>query len=54
MCMFGVVTLCQGFVNNFAGLVSLRFLLGVFECGVTPGCLYLSKEFIKDFIVYQP
>jgi hypothetical protein len=29
--------MCQGFVENFAGLVGLRFLLGVLEAGVFPG-----------------
>jgi len=38
---FGAVTLFQGLVQNFAGLLTTRFLLGLFECGMLPGCLYL-------------
>ena len=32
---FGVVTLGSGFVNNYAGLVGTRLILGLFE-----GCLF--------------
>lgn len=28
---WGVIMLCTGFVQNFAGLVVIRFLLGLFE-----------------------
>lgn len=28
---WGVIMLCTGFVRNFAGLVVIRFLLGLFE-----------------------
>lgn len=28
---WGVIMLCTGFVHNFAGLVVIRFLLGLFE-----------------------
>lgn len=41
MILFGVVTLCQGFVQNFGGLVACRFFLGMFEAGMFPGCFYL-------------
>lgn len=41
MVLFGVVTLCLGFVNNYAGLLVCRFFLGVFEAGMFPGCFYL-------------
>ncbi|KAK5653100.1 hypothetical protein OQA88_9198 [Cercophora sp. LCS_1] len=38
---FGVVTVVQGFVQNFSGLLATRFFLGLFECGMFPGCFYL-------------
>lgn len=38
MFMFGIVTLCQGFVTNWGGLMTTRFLLGMFEAGMFPGC----------------
>lgn len=38
---FGLVTLLQGFVQNYAGLLTTRFFLGVFETGMFPGAFYL-------------
>lgn len=47
MFMFGLVTLLQGFVQNFGGLVTTRFFLGVFESGMFPGCFYLIGMWYK-------
>ena len=47
MIMFGVVTLCQGFVQNFGGLVTCRFFLGLFEAGMFPGCFYLLSMWYR-------
>ncbi|KAF2864011.1 MFS general substrate transporter [Piedraia hortae CBS 480.64] len=44
---FGVVTMCQGFVKNYAGLLVTRTLLGVFETGMFPGCFYLISMWYK-------
>ncbi|KAF2461689.1 major facilitator superfamily domain-containing protein [Lineolata rhizophorae] len=41
MFMFGLVTICQGLVQNYSGLLATRFFLGVFETGMFPGCFYL-------------
>jgi MFS family permease len=41
MFMFGVVSICQGLVQNYSGLLATRFFLGIFECGMFPGCFYL-------------
>ncbi|KAJ9642369.1 High-affinity nicotinic acid transporter [Coniosporium apollinis] len=43
LCMFGfgIVTLAQGFVTNYASILVTRFLLGLFETGMFPGCFYL-------------
>ncbi|KAF2759481.1 MFS general substrate transporter [Pseudovirgaria hyperparasitica] len=43
ICMFGfgLVTLLQGFVQSYAGLLATRFFLGVFEAGMFPGSFYL-------------
>ncbi|KAK0385606.1 hypothetical protein NLU13_6783 [Sarocladium strictum] len=38
---FGLVTLLQGLVTNYAGLLVTRFFLGVFETGMFPGAFYL-------------
>ncbi|KAG9254366.1 major facilitator superfamily domain-containing protein [Emericellopsis atlantica] len=41
MFCFGLVTLLQGFVQNYSGLLATRFFLGVFETGMFPGAFYL-------------
>lgn len=38
---FGAVALSQGFVKNYGGLLTTRFLLGLLETGMLPGCTYL-------------
>jgi MFS family permease len=38
---FGLVTVLQGLVQNYGGLLATRFFLGVFETGMFPGCFYL-------------
>ncbi|KAJ5238805.1 hypothetical protein N7468_003424 [Penicillium chermesinum] len=47
MFMFGIVMLCQGFVQNWSGLMATRFFLGVFEAGMFPGCFYLLGMWYK-------
>jgi len=39
--------MCMGFVQSFAGLVILRFLMGVFEAGMYPGIIYLTSMYYK-------
>ncbi|KAG9246157.1 major facilitator superfamily domain-containing protein [Calycina marina] len=39
--------MCQGFVNSYGGLLTTRFLLGVFESGMFPGCFYLIGMWYK-------
>ena len=43
LCMFafGLVTMLQGFVQNYSGLLATRFFLGLFETGMFPGAFYL-------------
>ncbi|KAL9527012.1 MFS transporter [Sphaerulina musiva] len=41
MFLFGFVTIMQGLVQNYSGLLTTRFFLGVFESGMFPGCFYL-------------
>ncbi|KAF1849892.1 MFS general substrate transporter [Cucurbitaria berberidis CBS 394.84] len=43
ICMFGfgLVTMLQGFVQSYGGLLTTRFFLGVFETGMFPGAFYL-------------
>jgi len=34
---WGIVTMCLGFVRNFAGFVVVRAVLGITEGGLLPG-----------------
>ncbi|KAJ5183379.1 hypothetical protein N7492_000995 [Penicillium capsulatum] len=46
---WGVIMTCTGFVQNFAGLVVIRFLLGLFEAGFLPGAvLIISKWYVPS------
>ncbi|EEP79537.1 conserved hypothetical protein [Uncinocarpus reesii 1704] len=47
MFLFGLTTLCQGLVQNYAGLLATRFFLGLFETGMFPGCFYLMGMWYK-------
>ena len=47
MFMFGLVTVCQGLVQNFGGLLTTRFFLGLFETGMFPGSFYVIGMFYK-------
>jgi MFS family permease len=49
MFFWGVCTVCEGLVRNFASLVALRFLLGVFEAGLVPGAVYLISMYYKRY-----
>ncbi|KAL8929786.1 MAG: hypothetical protein Q9208_000930 [Pyrenodesmia sp. 3 TL-2023] len=44
---WGLVTVCMGVTQSFAGLVVCRVLLGFFEAGFLPGCLYLFSMYYK-------
>lgn len=41
MFLFGVVSICQGLVQSYSGLLATRFFLGLAESGMFPGCFYL-------------
>jgi len=49
MCMFlfGFVTIMQGLVQNWSGLLATRFFLGVAETGMFPGSFYLIGMWYK-------
>ncbi|EXJ68281.1 uncharacterized protein A1O5_08896 [Cladophialophora psammophila CBS 110553] len=44
---WGIVTICQGVTQSFAGLVVCRVVIGALEAGFFPGCLYLISMFYK-------
>ena len=39
--------MCMGFVKTKQQLIAMRILLGVFESGFYPGCLYLMSMYYK-------
>ncbi|KAI4167573.1 MAG: hypothetical protein LQ343_007112 [Gyalolechia ehrenbergii] len=47
MFLFGLVTICQGLVQNYSGLLATRFFLGLAESGMFPGSFYLIGMWYK-------
>jgi MFS family permease len=47
MFLFGVVSICQGLVTSYGGLLTARFFLGLFESGMFPGSFYLIGMWYK-------
>ncbi|PNP83968.1 hypothetical protein FNYG_02656 [Fusarium nygamai] len=46
--VWGIITMCLGFVSNFASFAAVRALLGVAEGGLLPGMvLYLSSIYTR-------
>ena len=41
MFLFGAISIAQGTVRNYSGLLATRFLLGLCESNVFPGSFYL-------------
>ena len=49
--IWGVIAVCTGLVQNYAALIALRLLLGLFEAGLFPGImLYLTTFYTKRHI----
>ena len=46
---WGFMTLGQGLVKTYSGLIVLRFFLGAFEAGLVPGSVYLTSMFYTRF-----
>ncbi|KAF2685922.1 MFS general substrate transporter [Lentithecium fluviatile CBS 122367] len=49
MVLWGISTIGMGLVNNFEGLVAMRVILGFFEAGLFPGCMYLISMYYKRY-----
>lgn len=49
MFLCGITTIGQGLVRSYQGLVAMRFLLGFFEAGLLPGCVYLISMYYKRY-----
>ncbi|KAI2615453.1 MFS general substrate transporter [Hypoxylon sp. NC1633] len=49
---FGIVTVCQGLVQNYSGLLATRFFLGLCESGMFPGMWYKRSESQKRYSLF--
>jgi MFS family permease len=45
--VWGIITMCLGFVHNFASFVAVRALLGMAEGGLLPGMILYLSQFYK-------
>ncbi|CAE7209125.1 unnamed protein product [Rhizoctonia solani] len=46
---WGIVSVCQGFVKNQAGLFAVRFFLGTAEAGLFPGVIYVFSVYYRRY-----
>lgn len=59
MICWGIVVLSIGFANNWAQLMALRALQGLFECTISPGFIliigtwYKTREHVSRSLVFQ-
>jgi hypothetical protein len=44
-CSWSIITTLTGLIQNFGGLVAVRFMLGIFEGGILPGVVSLKVKF---------
>ncbi|KAH7035474.1 major facilitator superfamily domain-containing protein [Microdochium trichocladiopsis] len=49
--LWGISTIGMGFVNSNGGLIACRLLLGFFEAGIVPGCIYLISMYYQRYEV---
>ncbi|KAK8042966.1 MFS general substrate transporter [Apiospora phragmitis] len=46
--VFGVITIAQGFVKSYSGILATRFFLGLAEAGIFPGSFYLISFWYRQ------
>ncbi|OBT44447.1 hypothetical protein VE00_05944 [Pseudogymnoascus sp. WSF 3629] len=49
MFFWGIATMGQGLIKDFGGIVGMRFVLGIFEAGLFPGCIYLISMYYERY-----
>lgn len=49
MTLWGICTIAQGVVKTYGALVACRFLVGLTEAGLVPGCVYLISMYYKRY-----
>ncbi|GAB7352783.1 hypothetical protein MBLNU459_g3405t1 [Dothideomycetes sp. NU459] len=47
LCGCGIMSICQGVVKSYGALLGCRFLLGIFESGLSPGTILLITMYYK-------
>ncbi|ROW10923.1 hypothetical protein VMCG_01018 [Cytospora schulzeri] len=47
MFIWGIITMCMGFVNSYQTLYGLRILLGLSEAGLVPGIIYVTSMYYR-------
>lgn len=50
MMCWAVISALTGAVQNFGGLLAVRFFLGIVEAGFFPGCLFLLSRYVRCWI----
>ncbi|KAJ5385609.1 Major facilitator superfamily domain general substrate transporter [Penicillium concentricum] len=50
---WGTIAMCMGFVTQYSQLVGLRLILGLFEGGFNPACIYLISSWYKRYETQQ-
>ncbi|KAH6967914.1 major facilitator superfamily domain-containing protein [Ilyonectria sp. MPI-CAGE-AT-0026] len=50
---WGAVAMCFGFIKNYGQLVALRVLLGFFEGGFNPACIFVISCWYKPYEVQR-
>lgn len=43
----GIMSICQGVVQSYGALVACRFILGIFEAGLSPGTILLITMYYR-------
>lgn len=52
--LFGIASVATAYVNNYAQMAGVRFLLGIFEAGMLPGCAYyLSRWYRRSELAFR-
>lgn len=49
MVLWGIATIGQGLITTQGGLIAMRVLVGLFEAGLFPGCVYLISMYYKRY-----
>ncbi|KAF1811656.1 MFS general substrate transporter [Eremomyces bilateralis CBS 781.70] len=50
---WGICIMCAGFAQNWIPIVIIRLLVGFFEAGFFPGCVYLISSWYERYQVHQ-